>query len=302
MKKIVLKFVFLLTSLPAIVSAQTYWGGELPIISDTKLKMEVTLAGDVYNYKYIIVSGSTNTGQLWSFDIDVKEPEGGIDLSGEGLVNGPGYLKHTSAQVLSEPTTPKMIPVGLFSPPNWNSGPSILGQVGWGSDDVKDRILPGGSLEGFMIISRGIPGIREFVIEPKLVPPSEESGITPKQIQEVQDKVSFKGRTVGPTAPPKDFVPIEFLNYLITLLHDSRKLGWVKVDGVHQSLLAKLTNAKRKMEAGENAVAKNMLNAFLNEVRAVSCPDFTCPGNKPLTSEAYALLFFNGQFLWERLQ
>jgi len=42
-------------------------------------------------------------------------------------------------------------------------------------------------------------------------------------------------------------------------------------------------------------------HAFVNEVHAVSCPAFTCPGNKPLTSEAYALLFFNGQFLQERL-
>lgn len=301
MKKIVLGLILLATNLPAFVSAQTYWGGELPTIRDTKLKVEVTVAGGVYNYKYLIVSESTNTGQIWSFDVDVKKPEGGIDLSGEGLVNGPGYLKHTSAQVLSEPTTPKMIPVGLFSPPNWNSGLSILGRVGWGSDDVKDQILPGSSLEGFKIMTRGIPSIREFVIEPKLVPPSEESDITPEQIQEVEDKVSFKSKTIGPTAPPQNFVPIEFLNYLISLLHDSHQLSWIKVDGVHQSLLAKLLEAKRALEKDQIRVAKNALNAFLNEVRAVSCAEFACPGNKPLTGEAYALLFFNGQFLAERL-
>jgi hypothetical protein len=65
--------------------------------------------------------------------------------------------------------------------------------------------------------------------------------------------------------------------------------------------LAKLTNAKRKLESGDTKVTKNMLKAFLNEVEATSCKEFECPGNKPLTSEAYALLFFNGQFLWERL-
>ncbi len=92
------------------------------------------------------------------------------------------------------------------------------------------------------------------------------------------------------------------MNYLITLVQDSRQLGWIKVDGVEQSLLAKLINAKRKLEAGETAVAKNMLNAFLHEVQAVSCQDFSCPGNKPLTSEAFALLFFNGQFLLGRLE
>ena len=72
-------------------------------------------------------------------------------------------------------------------------------------------------------------------------------------------------------------------------------------DGEQQSLLAKLVEAKRKLEDGNSKVAKNMLNAFLNEVRAGSCEQFTCPGNKPLTSEAYALLFFNGQYLVERL-
>jgi len=71
---------------------------------------------------------------------------------------------------------------------------------------------------------------------------------------------------------------------------------------VQQSLLAKLINAKRKLEAGQTTVAKNMLDAFLHEVLGVSCLEFTCPGNKPLTSEAFALLFFNGQFLVERLR
>ncbi|MCI0372834.1 MAG: hypothetical protein L0214_15985, partial [candidate division NC10 bacterium] len=97
------------------------------------------------------------------------------------------------------------------------------------------------------------------------------------------------------------FVPLEFLNYLITLVHDSRQLGWIKVDGVHQSLLAKLIAAKRKLEAGDTQGAKDNVNAFLNAVRATSCLEVSCPGNKPETSEAYALLSFNGQFLWERL-
>jgi len=65
--------------------------------------------------------------------------------------------------------------------------------------------------------------------------------------------------------------------------------------------LAKLLEAKRALEKGQATVAKNTLNAFLNEVKAVSCQEFNCPGNKPLTSEAYALLYFNGQFLLERL-
>lgn len=74
----------------------------------------------------------------------------------------------------------------------------------------------------------------------------------------------------------------------------ARAHEWIRVEGVHESLFAKLINAKRKLEAGDPGTARNILNAFLDEARATSCDDFNCPGNKPLTSEAYALLFFNG--------
>ena len=141
-------FLFLLgfLILPVLVFAETYWGGELPDISNTQLKAEVSVTGDVYTYSYTIISGSSNTGQIWSFDVDIKQPEGGIELSGEGLVNGSGYRRHSAAQVLSEPTTPKMIPVGLWSPPNWNSGLSVTGNAGWGADDDQDMIMPGQTL------------------------------------------------------------------------------------------------------------------------------------------------------------
>ncbi|GAB4536928.1 MAG: hypothetical protein Fur0020_05280 [Thermodesulfovibrionia bacterium] len=301
-KKIALLFN-LLIFLPVIIYAETYWGGELPNIRNTQLKAEVSLVGDVYTYSYTVTSGSTNTGQIWSFDIDIRQPQGSLELSGEGLVNGPGYLKHTSAQVLSEPTTPKMIPVGLFSPSNWNSGPDILGQVGWGADDDQDMIYPGRSLGGFQITSRGLPGIRDFRIEPDLIPPSEESDITIEQIQEVEDKVAFKGKTIGPTAPPANFKPIDFLNYIIDLKHQSVSLGWIKNEGIENSLDAKMENAGKKIEAGDTKTAKNILNAFINEVEAQGCETYEkCPEGKHLTPEAYALLKYNVRYLIEQLK
>ena len=55
------------------------------------------------------------------------------------------------------------------------------------------------SLSGFQITSRGLPGLRDFMIEPDLVPPSEKSEITNDQMQAVEDKVAFKGKTISPT-------------------------------------------------------------------------------------------------------
>lgn len=301
-KRIILFFNFIIF-LTATIHAETYWGGDLPNISNTQLKAEVIVAEDVYIYSYTITSGATNTGQIWSFDIDITQPQGGIELSGEGLVNGPGYTRHTSEHILSDPATPKMIPVGLWSPPDWNSGLSVDGKAGWGSDDVQNRILPGQILSGFKIMSRGIPGLRGFIIEPKLIPPSEESDITNEQIQEMEDKVAFKGKTIGPTAPPADFKPVEFINYIIDLKHQSASLGWITNKGIENSLDVKLDNAKKKLQAGDNNTAKNILKALINEVEAQGCDTYDkCPDDKHLTPEAYALLKYNVQYLVEKLQ
>jgi hypothetical protein len=153
------------------------------------------------------------------------------------------------------------------------------------------------------LTSYGLPSLRVAEIEPDIdfnALPDEYFGNVELSVA-LQEGLVFHTKTIGPKAPPATFVPLEFLNYLIALLHDSRQQGWVKVDGIHQSLLAKLLAAKRSLEAGRIEAGKGQLGAFLNEVQAVSCPEFTCPGNKPLTSEAYALLFFNGQHLFERL-
>jgi hypothetical protein len=169
-KKICLFFGFLIF-LPVIIYAETYWGGELPNISNTQLKAKVTFAEEgIYTYSYTLVSGSANTGKIFFLDIDIKQPQGGVELSGEGIINGPHYLQHASAQILSESTTPKMIPVGLWSPPNWISGLNVFGEAGWGGA----LLQPGVTLNGFQMTSRGIPSIRDFKIEPQLVPPLAE--------------------------------------------------------------------------------------------------------------------------------
>jgi hypothetical protein len=260
----------------------------------------------IFTYRYRVLNPVTNDGQVKSVDIEVTRGPADAVLSQDGLVNGPRYARHSSEAAFQEVP---MVPVGLTAPEGWLSGLRIdrerpsYGSAGWGSMDEPFRILPGHTLQGFQLTSYGLPGIRATEILPDIdienLP--EEFDENPEAIRQLRQSLTFHTKTVAPKAPPATFVPIEFLNYLITLVHDSRQIGWITRDGAKTSLLAKLTNAKRKLEVGDAKVTKNILKAFLNEVEATSCQEFECPGNKPLTSEAYALLFFNGQFLWERL-
>ncbi len=260
----------------------------------------------IFTYLYRVSNPAINDGLIWSIDIEITQGPNDAVLSRTGLVNGPGYDRVSSEDASRRIS---MVPVGIDGPPGWDaslgsdSHVPLRGVAGWARTESAELIGPGQSREGFRLTSYGLPGIRIVEVEPEIDYANLPDEFADAQkARQLRDSLIFFTKTVGPKAPPKDFVPLEFLNYLITLVRDSRQLGWIKVDGVQQSLLAKLLNAKRKLEAGDIIVAKNMLNAFLHEVQGASCPEFTCPGNKPLTSEAFALLFFNGQFLVERLR
>jgi hypothetical protein len=83
--------------------------------------------------------------------------------------------------------------------------------------------------------------------------------------------------TVGPKDPAEPFVALELLNHLIALLHESRRLGWIIRDGVHQSMLTKLTTAKRRLEENDVAGARNNVSAVVSEVGGASCTDCELP-------------------------
>ncbi len=261
----------------------------------------------IFTYRYRVINPASNDGAIRSLAIELTRSAGDVALGNTGLVNGPGYLAFGSADTFAQVP---MVPVGMSGPDGWlqsleiHYGHPRRGWAGWGSSDEPFRVAPARSQDGYELTSYGLPGLRPAEIEPAIdlnALPDEYFGNVELSVA-LQEGLVFHTKTVGPKAPPATFVPLEFLNYLIALLHDSRQQGWVTVDGIHQSLLAKLLAAKRSLEAGRTQPAKGQLNAFLNEVQAVSCPQFSCPGNKPLTSEAYALLYFNGQFLAERLQ
>jgi hypothetical protein len=260
----------------------------------------------VFTYRYRVFNPAANEGQIWSIDIEVSRGPQDAVLSREGLVNGPRYAHHSSEAIFQQVP---MVPVGITAPEGWLSSLRLdrqrpsFGSAGWAGRAERFLIPPGQVLEGFELTSYGLPGIRATEVQPDLdldaLPDEFTENV--EATQQLEESLKFRTRLVGPKSPPQNFVALGFLNYLITLVHDSRQQGWITRDGAKTSLLAKLTNAKRKLEAGDTKVTKNMLKAFLNEVQATSCQEFECPGKKPLTSEAYALLFFNGQFLWERL-
>jgi hypothetical protein len=116
---------------------------------------------------------------------------------------------------------------------------------------------------------------------------------------------SVQGKTVGPTAPPtiqsrEDLT--QLLKKIRDLKHEAESLQWIHPGGVVNALDQKLDALESALQRGEKQTALNIGQALLNQLEGASCKEWSCPGNKPISSEGYALLKYNIEFLLEAIK
>jgi hypothetical protein len=243
-------------------------------------------ATEIFSYSFTIKSNPQSEQNVWVFDIILREK--GIIISAGSPFDwgGPGWS--------GKPT--KYSDRREIKPPY---------KIVWTAPEGKD-IKPSEIVSGFTFqTSFGIPGIVDYYAEGDAYAWCPE-GMAVDFITGYDDLTTYGpgivGKTIGPTAPPADFKPVDFLNYVINLKHQSTSLGWIKNAGIENSLDAKLDNAKNSLENGDTKAAKNILNALINEVEGQGCETYEkCTDGKHLTPEAYALLKYNVQYLIEKL-
>jgi hypothetical protein len=261
--------------------------------------IDVSVSADrsskIFTYQYKITNPKMNGSSIYSIDLFIgRDPLHDQEVSSSGLTQCPRFHKAASASaILKRP----MVSVGSKSPYGWSCSYGQLkgfaeGSFGWGGSRL---IKPGSTLEGFTLTSYAPPGIRDALAEADIdydQLPSEYYENSTKTLA-LENQINWKGKTIGPKAPPKVFKASGFAKYLRSLLDQSSKLAWVKNPAILKSLEAKLDQIQKKIDAGDKKTAKNILKAFVSEIEAQN--------GKHLASEAYALLKFNGQYLLERL-
>jgi hypothetical protein len=260
---------------------------------ETGDRISVTVSGqaiagetqDSVSYSYSVSSNPNSVQNVWLFEIILPEKDiinRTVTPAGWG---GPGWA--------GKPTR--------FGPPLTVKPPYA---ISWTAPE--GNMKPSTTTYGFLFqTSYGLPGIVDFYVEGESIARCPE-GMAVDFIPGYDDITPYGpgivGKTVGPTAPPADFKPLDFLDYIISMKHEASSLGWIRNKGIEQSLDAKLENARRKIEQGDNETAKNILHAFVNEVEAQGCESYDeCPPGKHLTSEAYALLKYNALYMIEQL-
>jgi hypothetical protein len=279
MKNIFRILILLLISLALEANAQQK---PLPFLRDVTLKsnVEFNAPKGIYSYSYSIKNGASNTGELDDFEIDVRRDSlstivlDNIGLQFEDTLLEKWYMRK-STEVLKS-TVPLSFP---SLPPYGEATLTIRGTVRL----MAKVIRQGQEVRGFVISSKGLPGIRKFIAIPYYdivnYYPSIDDVDDPDSLMDKmerdRDSISFHGYTVGPIAPPVDFVEIAWCDTLLSYSQQSSSLGWIKDQRTEQRLDRKLERAKRLLQMADTWPPGS--SAFLDETeKALKEDDNEC--------------------------
>jgi hypothetical protein len=295
-----------------------------PVLKEVELSSSVSLNAEtgIYTYGYTLKNGALSTGCLSRLEIDIVKPSDSVELSDYGLKDYPRYI-HRNVRDLAG--AKEIIPVAFPDLPRrnlpqvgevtiWDAGIARGVAARWGAS-LEQVIPPSEEISGFILITYGIPTIRDFKAQTNYVAGDEDVisriGTTKEQLIEdpfphyeaFYESIAYKGKTIGPTAPPAELKPVDFLDNIIDMKHEAFSLGWITNKGIERNLDAKLNAARKKLSSRDYGSAQNILTAFMNEVEAQGCETRDdCPRGKHLMPEAYALLKYNAQYLADNLK
>ncbi len=293
---------FLLLAMAAVTlfsetaHSATYWGGEIPFVTSTVVEASVTETGGEYTYSYTVKSGAANIGTIIYIDLDISAPLNALPMT-DNLVSSSCYNKDIALRhVVPPPKGTPFVPAVAYCAPGWQFADldSLHGLLNWDAEDM----LPGSTTTGIMVKSPGLPGIRTMIFRPETASPvgGEESGITFEQIVALDESVTYRVKTIGPTVPPVDAAgnSIIFLDILRGYIAESQTLGWLTDPALATALSAKLDAASAEIYNINSATDHSIpATALMREFMAMA--QNATPSQ--ITLEAKGLLYYNAQYI-----
>jgi FIMAH domain len=171
-----------------------------------------------------------------------------------------------------------------------------LKKIGWWGDG---GLEPTWSVDGFAISSKNLPGIGLAGMKGRTNMLNYEHGFPSNDIEKKIHSLSVGKSsfnlipTVVPIKLPEHLTVVEFVDTIKANNDSSFVFGWIEDIQTRDKYNAHFSNASNFLEQGDSSSARSELQIVLNECNLDS--------SKTLTSEAYALLKFNTEYLLEQL-
>jgi len=223
----------------------------------------------LFTYDYTITNDASSTGRIDYLSIDIARSSGSVafDSSGLTIPRGRKIIKLIPFdQEIVPGTTVQLIPVGIQNlPARWMAGISVTGLVSWGAGTVGLKIEPGQSLAHFILMSRGIPGVRQATLSPKFVFTSTGTDTSLADIDragQIEDQITLNTQVIGPSAP-QSLDLSSLIDNLIALKHQSASSGWLTGRELIDDLDEMLNRAKAALNRSKTAEARRELERFI---------------------------------------
>ena len=274
----------------------TYQGSQGPIEAyfvpamkiDPTVRSEVE-DGDTLRYRFAVTNGASSRQRLLNFLLSVR--------SSVFNVSRPNSQWHSESSRFLR---------------GWEWGHTLVNRDGGPSLDMgipRDSTVGGFSVESFGLPSivncyfQGLTGTMTFEEEP---PIEVEDLLRPLETFPANEVLL---RTIGPVDPPTPFNGHVFLDTLLSYARQSAQLGWLgryrdddcdederPDDGVVRNIENRLQKARRELVRGDSVKARRELEKLIRKVDRLQRR-----GERVMTSESYALLKYNTEYLIERL-
>ena len=227
------------------------------------VKTKVTKANGSFVYEYNVKNSESSAQSINEFDVY------GFDKYTK--IYGSIEVEDTSVTTLSD---------------NWY-GALLSTMITWEGYPIR----PGNKIDGFLYKTDALPVIGYARLR----------GYNYQWSGDYRENTSVKDylnnsvivKTIAAKLPPEPFVPLAFIDTLTTYVDSSHTLGWIKNEQTRDKYNNYFTNAKNYLNQNNNNAAKTELQKVLTECNADS--------SLVLTSEAYALLYFNTDYLINRI-
>ncbi|MGA2625196.1 MAG: hypothetical protein ABSF91_15170 [Bacteroidota bacterium] len=185
--------------------------------------------------------------------------------------------------------------VGATGPVHWEplSSSRVHGRKWYVFDNFKSSMInPGQTASGFEINSLSLPAIVEYYVQgyrPESNAVFDSTDLSENDLKNDILTNSIKGYTIAAQDPPSPFNRLNFLDSLKSYVLQSRSLGWITSQSSADTYALLIDSAKARLQRNDSLSAHRALDTVIQHAVADSA--------SVLSSEAFALIFFNAQYL-----
>ncbi len=187
-----------------------------------------------------------------------------------------------------------------YAPSPWSSGTSIIGgrRFDLDFDKMRSAIKPGKTLNGFTTKSVALPMIVKYYLQ------GYSGHICCSTEEQARQNIltnSVTGYTLGTRDTSNVIGNLEWYDTLSSYTTQSRTFGWITTQTIANKYLNYFSTAKTQLQTNNTSGARTTLQQVLTDVNIDSSSTPATQTAGKLTSEAYALLRFNTEYLISKL-